>query len=187
MIPYLNLEYLYYSIYRFFKGAYSALGDPDSGLSNWVFIIKIILAVISVFFIAGIAYNVRKIRRIRGYSLKDRLRLVVESLPEARASRWAKVKKYLESDNLSDWKMAILEADNLFNEILKKAGYGGSNLGERILKVPMYKFESIGDVFKAHIARNKIVRQGDKIELTKEEAGRIISLYEKGLKELEYI
>ncbi|MDO8555115.1 MAG: hypothetical protein Q7R75_00925 [bacterium] len=187
MIPYLNLEYLYYNIYQFFKDARLALSDTDSNLSGWVFIIKIILVFISVLFIAGITYNVRKIRKIRNYGLKDSLRLVVESVPEVRALRWEKVKKYLESNNSSDWRRAILEADNLFDEIFKKAGYGGSSLGERILKIPMYKFESIGDVFKAHLARNKVVKQGDKFELTKEEADRILGLYEKGLKELGYI
>lgn len=78
-------------------------------------------------------------------------------------ARWNIVLGYFEGDEEALWRIAILEADALLDEILKSRGYEGQNLGERLKNS---KFNTIDLAWSAHKMRNRIAHEGVKLVLT---------------------
>lgn len=78
-------------------------------------------------------------------------------------ARWNIILGYFEGDEEALWRIAILEADALLDEILKSRGYEGNNLGERLKNS---KFNTIDLAWSAHKMRNRIAHEGIKLVLT---------------------
>src|SRR3989338_5079109 len=62
----------------------------------------------------------------------------LDTLGKGRVSRhrslkaWEQIKRRMLSEDQNDWKLAILEADHILNEILKMSGYLGFRLEDKI-------------------------------------------------------
>lgn len=95
---------------------------------------------------------------------------------------WQKIENLLDSNNEANYKLAILEADKLLDEVLKQMGFGGSTLAER-LKVASAKFTKLRQVWSAHKIRNLLVHQTN-YHLSFSEAKRSIKNFKKALREL---
>lgn len=149
---------------------------------------KIFSFVVSLVLIFIIFYSLVKIFKVFSKRhLADFLDVWGEYPAEVRNSRWEEVKKRLKSENSSDWKFAILEADGILDDVMKKIGYPGANLGERLTNIEPSDFDSLSEVWEAHKVRNRLAHEAADFKLPKERAEEVVALYEKGLKELEYI
>jgi hypothetical protein len=95
--------------------------------------------------------------------------------------KWAKVKEKLKSRNESDYKVAIIEADNIIDDLIARMNYKGENMGERLDNITPGQIENIEDLRKAHEIRNRIIHDENFI-LTKEEAEKTFEYYEDFLK-----
>jgi glycerol dehydrogenase-like iron-containing ADH family enzyme len=100
--------------------------------------------------------------------------------------RWMKIKKRLESDNPSQYKVAILEADKLADEILVYMAYKGANMTERLEEAKVEQLEDKEALIRAHKIRNQIIHQSD-FPVDKELAEGTIAIYEKFLHHFEFI
>jgi len=100
--------------------------------------------------------------------------------------KWQSVKDRLKSENISQYKAAILEADRIADDILSKIGYKGKNMAERLEQVKPGQLENVEDLKGAHKVRNRIVYEKD-FTIDKKTAGSVIEVYEDLLKELDYI
>jgi len=99
---------------------------------------------------------------------------------------WVKIKKRLESPLESEYKLAVIEADDLLNEILKKMKYKGESLGERLNQITADIISNIGEVRKAHDAYNNIIHDPD-YQTTLEQAQKFIKIYEKAFQGLNIL
>ena len=98
--------------------------------------------------------------------------------------RWAKIIKRLEEKSETECKLAVIEADNLLDEVLKKIGYEGKTMEERLEQVDQKTLPVIDEIREAHRVRNSVVRDPD-YHLTPEEAKRVVGIYEQALRDLE--
>ena len=101
--------------------------------------------------------------------------------------RWARIVKHLDSDNESDWRLSILEADLILEEMLDKMGYHGETIAEKLKSVEKSDFASIDEAWEGHKVRNLIAHEGGDFRITNREARRVASLYEKVFKEFHFI
>ena len=90
--------------------------------------------------------------------------------------RWEAIEKYLSDKNESFWKVAILEADKLVDEVLTGFGYQGKNLGEKLAQVNENQLEHYQELKEAHQVRNRIIQEKD-YKLSREEARKIVNIY----------
>jgi hypothetical protein len=97
---------------------------------------------------------------------------------------WLKIKNLLESQKESDYKLALIEADSLLDEILKKMGYKGENLGERLNQLDATVLSNLDQVLEAHQIRSNVLHNPD-YKLTFDEAKTCLEIYEKSLRDLE--
>ncbi|MFA5736942.1 MAG: hypothetical protein WCX70_02175 [Candidatus Paceibacterota bacterium] len=100
--------------------------------------------------------------------------------------RWEKIKEKLDSDNPSDWNLAIIEADKILDEMLMAMGYLGENLGERLKTVESSDFLTLNEAWEAHKIRNQIAHENDFV-LTQREAKAALAKFEQVFKEFDYI
>jgi hypothetical protein len=101
--------------------------------------------------------------------------------------RWKRIVSYVQSSTPSDWRLAILEADIVLEEILDVNGYRGETIGEKLKTVEPSDMDSLNDAWEAHKIRNAIAHEGEKFLLTEREARRVVGLYEKVFREFEFI
>jgi hypothetical protein len=97
--------------------------------------------------------------------------------------QWTKTRARLDSGLESEYKLAIIEADSMLDGILKKMGYGGETLGERLKIITSAIIPNLDEVKEAHQIRNNIVHDSD-FKLSQEEARKAMTFYEKALTEL---
>ncbi len=96
-------------------------------------------------------------------------------------AKWEKVRAKLKSKNESDYKVAIIEADNIIDDLIKRMKYAGENFGERLDNITPGQIENIEDLKKAHETRNRIIHD-ERFVLTKEEAEKTMGYFEDFLK-----
>lgn len=153
-----------------------------------IFRAQIFSALLSILFVAGIAYSVTQLLAINKKRKLVTVPNIWADLPvEKRLSKWDGVTRRMKSESAADWSMAIIEADSIMDDIMKRIGYRGESFGERLKNIEPSDFDSLQDIWEAHKVRNRIAHEGANFKITRAEAERAVKLFEKGLRELEYI
>lgn len=145
-------------------------------------IIVIISLILIAVFIGVSAVLFSRASRIR----RSAVRKVEEGMtetPETSFERWQGVLKHLESLNESEWRVAVIEADKLIDEILTQKGFMGESVAEKLSEIDRGQMKSIDRFWEAHKTRNRIVHKFD-YKIEQSEARKMISYYEEALVEL---
>lgn len=98
--------------------------------------------------------------------------------------RWARIIKRLEEKSEADRKLAVIEADSLLDEVLKKIGYKGETMRERLEQIDPKTLPILERIWQAHKVRNNVVHDPD-YHLAQEEAKETVEIYEQALRDLE--
>ncbi len=101
--------------------------------------------------------------------------------------RWRNIMSHMDSHVQSEWRVAILEADILLYDMLNQMGYQGDSIGEMLKQVDPSSFVTLQDAWKAHLVRNRIAHEGANYELTRDEAERVMRMYERVFQEFYFI
>lgn len=181
----LNIEYIFLKIYQLITGGFSGGGGFLKTIDS---VITFILSIVALFFITVILYVL-----VRKYEMREK-KAVKLSRPLTsnievykKNERWQTVLDYVHSDNPSDWRLAIIEADNILDEMVTKIGYKGDNLGDKLKSVEPSDFNTLQEAWEAHKIRNKIAHEGLSFRIDHREAKRVIAQFEKVFKEFEFI
>ncbi len=148
--------------------------------------VKIISASLSVGFIVIIIYLIFLIRE----DIEKFLATLLDKtdLPEGpqriSLEGWQSVLDKLNSGDEANFKLAVIEADKLFDDLLKRSGYQGDDMGERLRQITPEQLSNIDEVWQAHKMRNRLVHEPD-FQLREHEAKRIIEIYQKAFQNLE--
>ena len=109
------------------------------------------------------------------------------SIENKHLEKWQKIIKLSESTNTSDWRLSIIEADIMLDELLEKLKLPGDTMGEKLKAVEPSDFLTLDQAWEAHKARNMIAHEGSDFLISQREVRRIISLYEEVFKEFSLI
>jgi len=99
---------------------------------------------------------------------------------------WKKIRQRVDSKNVSQFKVAILEADAIVDDILKKIGYAGNDMAERLEQIKPGQFDYLEELKNIHQIRNRIVHEEDFV-VDKKLTEETLDMYEKVLRYLEFI
>lgn len=106
---------------------------------------------------------------------------------ENKNERWDKIVEQINSDSPAEWRVAILDADVILDEMLGKMGYWGDSIGEKLKQIERSDFLNLDNAWEAHRIRNQIAHQGSDNVLTSRTAKKALSLYQKVFEEFEFI
>jgi len=99
---------------------------------------------------------------------------------------WNQILERMGTEDNNNWKMAILESDQVLNEILKMSGYLGDSMDEKLEILTPAQLSNIEDVKRAHSVRNRIAKDPT-IEVEKKEVWEVMAVYEETFKQLNLI
>ena len=100
--------------------------------------------------------------------------------PNDFGERWRELQKLCASRK--NWPTAIVEADNLLEEALKRSGYKGRTTGERLVKAQRALSDNAGAWF-GHKLRNRIVGE-DVRKLKKQDIISALTGFREALRDL---
>jgi hypothetical protein len=157
-------------------------------LNILIFILKIVIFLLTFIFLSLSIYLLLKTDWLARIFLIDFIEfLKFRPYERPRASKkWKKIMGRLETGTESEAKLAIIEADDLLNEILKRMGYEGETLGEKLKKVKKTILPNLDEVFQVHKIKSDIVYDPG-FRLTFEQAKNFLGIYERALSNLEAI
>lgn len=99
---------------------------------------------------------------------------------------WEQIRKRIGSPVQQEWKIAVLEADTILNEILKMAGYLGIDLDKKLEILTKENLSNLEEIKKAHLISNQIMKDPG-MELKKEDAIIVLKSYKKAFIELNLL
>lgn len=205
---FLNLEYIFFLIYRainkFFNFLFgSNITDPNAGseffqgLKTFATILVIILITIILYCLVRI-YELKqedkpkKPKAVVGVKTNTEAESAVgdrfvDSSSQKVNETWNSIRAKLLSDNPSDWRLAIIEADIYLDKVLDQKGFYGDTLGDKLKQITPEKLPSVQIAWEAHKVRNRIAHDGADYVLTQPEARRTLSYFEITFRDLEVI
>ncbi len=189
------LFYYSYQFLRFVRGLALAIWGGDillvPAIANALFWYKLIVVIFSTVAFVLIIWSVYKIilldiEKEKG-EYAEAEKISTEKMRTENEIRWDFIQEKLNSDNESDWRVAIIEADTILEEIVGTMNLNGGSLGEKMKLIEKSDFTTLDDAWEAHRARNRVAHDGNAVPLSSREVRRIIGLYEKVFREFEYI
>jgi hypothetical protein len=151
------------------------VSSPLAVFLKWflvVYCIVLFIDIILLLFVHGLTDDARKSR----YGSSER---PLKS-PSQLNKEWKKIEARLKKSDVGEYKLAILEADQFTDRVLKEIGYAGANLQERLDLMAQVAFESIDAALEAHQVRNRIVFDTE-WHPDRQEAERVLGLFREFL------
>ncbi len=147
--------------------------------------IKNMLNISSVLFLACIIFVLFKLDKVIKEDSKKYSPIDIEGEEKQKSKiEWEIILNHLNSQNQAEWKLAIIEADSILDDILREVGYQGETLADRLKEAG--SGEVVQQAWEAHKVRNMIAHKGG-TELTYREAKRVVGLYENVFKKFGYL
>ena len=164
----------------------SYLISPPPPFDQWFIIARIIFIAVSLFFLFWIIYFLSKTSWLQVSFIEDAVEFFTYQPLGARKfiKQWNKIKHRLEIGLESENKLAIIEADSIFNDVLERMGFVEETFEARIKHLTSDLLPNIEEILEAHKVRNNIVYDPN-YQITLDDAKKIILIYEKALTDLQ--
>jgi len=151
--------------------------------------IKIVFSVFLVVFISIIIFVLLKsdflVQMLGNWTLFVKSVFVSKTELEKRNfKKWQKIKERLEKNMEAEYKLTAIEAYEMLDKNLKRMGYQGKNLEERIRKFTPEELSNLKELLKSVQICADIIHDPD-YKLSKEKTQEIIANFEKALTDLE--
>ena len=157
-------------------------------MEGWFLVLKVIFLIFTSFFLGFVIWALIKTTWLKRAFLQD-LKEFFTYRPyglKKFVKEWKKTKERLDTGLESEAKLALIEADALLDETLKRLGYPGESLGERLEKLTVDILPNLEEVRKIHKIRNNIIHDPT-YKLNLEEAKKALVIYEKALINLDVL
>jgi hypothetical protein len=194
-VHFLNLEYFFNLVAEFFI----ELTSPNTGTGSTLggalgvlgFLIRVVLPILIIAVIAFFIYYTVKIEKFQAEDEEMWLERIHRrrqaELGQEKNTRWDHVMSLFGSENPSDWRVAVIEADAMLEELVNQLGYEGESLGEKMKQINAANFPTIQQAWDAHNVRNRIAHEGMNFQLDSFEKNRVLKLYERVFSDAGFI
>lgn len=120
---------------------------------------KFASALLSALFLWGIVYSVRKSRLFTQQTDQLLDAFNVKTLPKRRALlAWKQVVRRMHAGGINNWKLAIIEADRIFDEILKLSGFSGETMDDRLKQAEGGQIANLEKLIQSHRIAKRITQ-----------------------------
>ena len=155
------------------------------------FWLKVFLGLLGLGFFGAIVYFLLKTEWLKKIFLTDFFEFFNFKPYEMRgiSKKWKGILKRVQKAKFNkeaELKLAIIEADDLLNEVLKKMGYREETLSQNLKNLPSDTLSNLNELLEAHQIKNNIVHDPT-YRLTFEQTYKILKVYEKALLELQVL
>lgn len=191
-------QYFQFDLGGRLHGIYTAFGGSDVDFAPWYetianawYLFSIISFVFSAALLIGAVYSMIRFFQLRAEQdaalLEEERAFKASHAARGEESRWQATLAHVSSDNPNDWRIAIVEADIMLEELLDSLGYVGATISDKLKTVRPEAFRGIEDAWEAHKVRNAIAHQGSDFVLTKRAVQETIARYQRVFEEFKFI
>ncbi len=96
---------------------------------------------------------------------------------------WKKIITKQESGSEAEYKLAIIEADAMLGEVLKRMGYTEETIEEKLKNISESDLKNMSELMEARKTRNSVVYDPDYV-LTSQKTRDVLKIYEESFKNL---
>jgi hypothetical protein len=185
---YLNIEYVFSKIVEFAQPIINFFSNSNTWTN-----LGIISGLLSIVCIAIIVWSLVRMVEIQIYDKEEVNHEIHEALLREKERnrnanpRWHYIQTLIESPNDSDWRVAIIEADSMMEEILREKGLTGGTVSELLEAAKESGYRSIQDAWDAHLVRNQIAHEGVNFPISQLEGRRVVKMFQNFFEELRVI
>ncbi len=162
----------------------------SSGFFDVLQISQVVGYILTVLFLAGIIVCASALSNIKEEQEKVFENHVVsqgkKTVDNSRMKHWKEITTAIMSDQNQLWRLAIIDADTLLEDMIRGLGYTGQSFGEVLKTVPQ-STPWIDAAWKVHYLRNTLAHEGSRYTLTHREAYQAYKIYEGILYETGYL
>lgn len=162
------------------SGGWSIDSFIDSLVSFWT-VFTVFSWLLSILLIFGLVYAYIRhgqLSVVETEGLLHQERLYQEMYGKVEGNqRWRDVEEHINSDNPNNWKLAIIEADVMLEEVLESKGYAGTTIGDKLKSASPTQFTTVDQAWRAHNVRNAIAHGREDFVLTQKTARETIAQY----------
>lgn len=185
---YLNVEYVFNKIVEYSQWLIDIIKNPKAWetLGTTSMILSLIFITIIIFSLV----RLREIQMEEKEEVDHEIKKAVaedEERDRTANPRWHYILTLVESPNDSDWRVSIIEADTMLEELLREKGMEGDTVSELLEEARSNGYASMQDAWEAHLVRNKIAHQGSEFPVSQVEARRVIRMFQNFFEELRVI
>lgn len=167
----------------------AAIEGRVGSLGSWYTTSYVITAAFSTFCVAGAVYaTIQKnlVARAEKQELNALTRAAITG-EDTHNDRWQHILSYAAADDQKLWRLAIIEADVMLDEMMDAMGYPQDSLGEKLKNAEDSDFRTRNQAWEAHKLRNTIAHEGSTYKLTRREVDKAINNYRQVFDEFSYI
>lgn len=201
-VNFINLEYIFNQIVNFFAtigsggsgsgGGGGRIGDAIFTLGSFFeFVFGVIVPLAIIILIIVLIYIMMRTQEVRKRAYNKLLARIYQrqqqDLQNPKNNRWQHVVELFHSDKESDWRLGIIEADTMLEDLITQLGYEGDTFGEKLKNVDPGNFPALQDAWDVHLVRNKVAHEGMQYQLEEFEKNKIFRTYEKIFLDADFI
>lgn len=149
----------------------------------WYIVSAIIIGILNIALLAAMVWIIKRYNNLRREVAREEMASSMISPEQDIQGDWQDIQALMASSNPSDWNMAILRADAELDDFLRRLGYEGETIADRIKIVDPTKLKSVDRIWSAHRLRNTIAHDPLQ-QYTREMLVHAIQSYEIVFKEL---
>jgi len=155
-------------------------------LETWKHIVRPGIIILNLLLFTFITFLIFKI-----WPLQDRPRILRQKKTRERKieknsnliKHWETVRKKTTNPTHDNLRIAIIEADSFVDLLLKRGGYGGDHMADRLSQFTTSEIPNLDRVWDAHRLRNRLVHTPG-AAISPEEAEKALDVFEYFLKDL---
>ena len=158
-------------------------------ISGIVLILKVIGFILSLGFGIGIIIsllNKKEVESEMDQKHHDHFH-VYQSAKNPHIQRWNMVEQHMKSQNPAEWRMGIIDADTMLEDMITGMGYQGGSFGEKLKSINPAQFPNLQLAWEVHKVRNRIAHDGQSFQLSERDAYQAFKTYEQLLRGGGYI
>ncbi len=157
---------------------------PDP-IGSVLFILRIVFWVVSLVFLSIIVFVLFKSNRLKVRFFEDISEFATFKSygTDKFTKEWKKIMKKLDSGLESEYKLAVIQADTMLDEVLQRIGHTEETIEEKLKATTPIEIGNLEDVKEARKTRNSIVYDPD-YHLPLEKARESLEIYKKAFKDM---
>ena len=174
------------------ESLYNFLGIKDfiyfissPGLQDMLFPVKLVFVFFTMFFFSALVYFMANSSYLKYQFFEDITEFFSWQAYGLReiANRWKKIQKRTERGTESEYKLALIEADDFLSEMLEERGFTGKTFEELINNAGKIMLPNLEEILLAHETRNSIVYNPD-YKIDPDRVKKILAIYEAATKNI---
>jgi hypothetical protein len=170
-------------------------GIPDNFIGAFLGSVRDIMTLLAILVIVWYVFSIIRWKEISEeydskfdkYFNDDKKEKLAPHKAITTSQKWPVVEAHMASGKESEYRLAILEADNMLGDLLDSLGFEGKDIGEQLKNLKKEKFKNLDEAWSAHKVRNRIAHEGSDFVLTEREALNTVALYKKIFQDFKFI